>query len=170
VDRYVGPCRCRRVFVPLAHRCRRLRHRLRQRLGLAGLPLILTATLGAAVLSSPASQAEGQQATPSAATAAGSNPGTKGAQVYCFMRASGNDHQVSWDAAYAVIKRQSDRLFKTSPEHAAVMITEAVVQSPDTYPDCSRYLGDLFRKPEPQPGASAPATRTGVTRSDRLGQ
>jgi hypothetical protein len=158
------------VFVLLAHHCRRLRHRLRHRLGLAGLPLILTGTLGASLLSSPASQAEGQQSASGAATAAGSNPGAKGAQVYCFMRASGNDHQVSWDAAYAVIKRQSDRLFKTSPEHAAVMIIEAVVQSPDTYPDCSRYLGDLFRKPEPQPGTSTPAAGTGVTRNDRLGQ
>lgn len=162
-DRYVGPCHCRCVFVPLAHRCRR-------RLGLAGLPLVLTGTLGAALLSSPASQAEDQQSTTNAAPAAGSNPGAKGAQVYCFMRASGNDHQVSWDAAYAVIKRQSDRLFKTSPEHAAVMITESVVQNPDAYPDCSRYLGDLFRKPEPQPEASAPATRTGVSRNERLGQ
>jgi hypothetical protein len=50
------------------------------------------------------------------------------------------------------------------------MIIEAVVQSPDTYPDCSRYLGDLFRKPEPQPGTSTPAAGTGVTRNDRLGQ
>ena len=90
--------------------------------------------------------------------------------MYCFMRASGNDHQVSWDAAYAVIKRQSDRLFKTSPEHAAVMITETVVQNPDAYPDCSRFIGDLFRKPEPQPDTSAPAGKTGVTRNDRLGQ
>lgn len=142
----------------LAHRCPDLRHRL----GFAGLPLLLLGNLAAALLSSPASHAADPQAP--------SGPGAKGAQVYCFMRASGNDHQVSWDAAYAVIKRQSDRLFKTSPEHAAVMITETVVQNPDAYPDCSRFIGDLFRKPEPQPDTSAPAGKTGVTRNDRLGQ
>jgi hypothetical protein len=35
-------------------------------------------------------------------------------------------------------------MFKTSPEHAAVMITEAVVKKPGTYPDCGKYIGDLF--------------------------
>jgi hypothetical protein len=35
-------------------------------------------------------------------------------------------------------------MFKTSPEHAAVMITEAVVEDPGSYPDCGQYLGDLF--------------------------
>ena len=39
----------------------------------------------------------------------------KGAKIYCFMRSSGNDHEVSWNAAYAVIKRQRSGLFKTSP-------------------------------------------------------
>ena len=68
----------------------------------------------------------------------------KGAQVYCFMRTNGNDHNVSWEASYALIKRQKSGMFKTSPEHAAVMITEAVVDDPGTYPDCGRYLGDLF--------------------------
>lgn len=87
--------------------------------------------------------------------------GTKGAQIYCFMRNNGNSHKVSWDAAYAVIKRQSDKLFKTSPEHAAVMITEAVVQNPSVYPDCGRYLGDLFAKPEskPEAGTSSAASK-----------
>jgi hypothetical protein len=60
------------------------------------------------------------------------------------MRSSGNDHSVSWNAAYAVIKRQGGQLFKTSPEHASVMITEAVVQDPGNFPDCGRFLGDLF--------------------------
>ena len=73
-----------------------------------------------------------------------SGPAAKGAQVYCFMRNSGNNHEVSWIAAYALIKRQSASLFKTSPEHAAVMITEAVVQNPGTFPDCGKYLGDLY--------------------------
>ena len=68
----------------------------------------------------------------------------KGAKIYCFMRSSGNDHEVSWKAAYAVIKRQRSALFKTSPEHASVMITEAVVQDPGNFPDCGQFLGDLF--------------------------
>lgn len=85
-------------------------------------------------------------ATSQAATGVENTPGGKGAKVYCFMRAAGNTHQVSWNAAYALIKRQSDSLFKTSPEHAAVMITEAVVNNPSTYPDCGKYLGDLYTK------------------------
>ena len=68
----------------------------------------------------------------------------KGAKIYCFMRSSGNDHEVSWNAAYAVIKRQRSGVFKTSPEHASVMITEAVVQDPGNFPDCGRFLGALF--------------------------
>ena len=75
---------------------------------------------------------------------ADSTAGGKGAKVYCFMRSTGNTHKVSWDAAYALIKRQSASLFKTSPEHAAVMITEAVVNNPTEYPDCGKYLGDLY--------------------------
>jgi hypothetical protein len=86
-------------------------------------------------------------------------PGGKGAQVYCFMRNNGNVHEVSWTAAYALIKRQSASLFKTSPEHAAVMITEAVVQNPGTYPDCGRYLGDLY----------APRTTGGTASSPEAG-
>ena len=70
--------------------------------------------------------------------------GQKGAQVYCFMRSNGNDHEVSWKAAYALIKRQANSLFKTSPKHGAVMITEAVVKGPNKFPNCGRFLGDLF--------------------------
>ncbi len=66
----------------------------------------------------------------SSAVSAGTDTEQKGAQVYCFMRSSGNAHNVSWNAAYALIKRQSHGLFKTSPEHASVMITEAVVKDP----------------------------------------
>ena len=80
-------------------------------------------------------------AAPAEAASANSK---KGAQVYCYMRSNGNDHAVSFEASYALIKRQSSGLFKTSPEHAAVMITETVVEEPDSYPDCGRYLGDLF--------------------------
>lgn len=104
-----------------------------------------------------------------AQAAADGSPGAKGAQIYCFMRSNGNNHQVSWDAAYALIKRQSASLFKTSPEHAAVMITEAVVQNPGTYPDCGRYLGDLFAKPA-TPETTAPQGSGAQTRSERLGQ
>ena len=68
----------------------------------------------------------------------------KGARIYCYMRSSGNDHKVSWKAAYAVIKRQRSGVFKTSPEHASVMITEAVVHDPGNFPDCGQFLGDLF--------------------------
>ena len=75
---------------------------------------------------------------------AGTPEAVKGAKIYCFMRNSNNDHQVSWEAAYALIKRQKSGVFKTSPEHAAVMITEAVVEDPGSYPNCGQYLGDLF--------------------------
>lgn len=79
--------------------------------------------------------------------------GEKGAEVYCFMRQAGNPHVVSWDAAYARIKRQSSNLFKTSPEHAAVLITETVVTQKDKFPGCGRYLGSLYQGNE----VSAPA-------------
>ena len=96
--------------------------------------------------------------------------GTKGAQVYCYMRSNGNIHEVSWAAAYALVKRQSASLFKTSPEHAAVMITEAVVQNPNAYPDCGRYLGDLYTRRRTvvitgaaaAPAAATPAGGTSV--------
>ena len=68
----------------------------------------------------------------------------KGAKIYCFMRSSGNGHSVSWNAAYAVIKRQGNGLFKTSPQHASVMITESVVNDPGNFPECGQFLGDLF--------------------------
>tara|TARA_B100000700_G_C14553957_1_gene627940 strand:+ start:96 stop:488 length:393 start_codon:yes stop_codon:yes gene_type:complete len=70
--------------------------------------------------------------------------GEKGAQIYCYMRNSGNEHEVSWNAAYEVIKRQAHSLFKTSPKHGAVMIIEAVVNDPEEYQACGNYLGDLF--------------------------
>ncbi|MFM7456726.1 MAG: DUF6554 family protein, partial [Vulcanococcus sp.] len=72
------------------------------------------------------------------------SPGAKGAQVYCYMRNTGNTHEVSWAAAYALIKRQSGSMFRPSPEHSAVMITEAVVNNPGSFPDCGKYLGDLY--------------------------
>jgi hypothetical protein len=109
------------------------------------------------------------------AQSAESSAGAKGAQVYCYMRSNGNIHEVSWIAAYALIKRQSPNLFKTSPEHAAVMITEAVVQNPGSFPDCGRYLGDLYNKrviitsPSPTPVGGSAGSSSTMTRSERYG-
>ena len=86
----------------------------------------------------------GLSLSPLEATAKNLPYAVKGAKIYCFMRSSNNDHNVSWEAAYALIKRQKSGVFKTSPEHAAVMIAEAVVEDPGSYPDCGQYLGDLF--------------------------
>ena len=86
----------------------------------------------------------------------------KGAKIYCFMRSSGNNHKVSWNAAYAVIKRQRSGMFKTSPEHASVMITEAVVNDPGSFPDCGQFLGDLFG------GNTQPATASTLGNSSSV--
>ena len=95
--------------------------------------LVLSAAALIGALSSVISPLQAAQATEE-----------KGAKIYCYMRSSGNDHNVSWNAAYAVIKRQGSGMFKTSPEHASVMITEAVVKDPGNFPDCGQFLGDLF--------------------------
>lgn len=134
------------------------------------LPLLaaaLTASLGISAQS------------PAAAQSGAETPGAKGAQVYCFMRSNGNNHEVSWSAAYALIKRQSASMFKTSPEHAAVMITEAVVQNPTNFPECGRYLGDLYNRrvqgsasvdgSAPPTGSPAPAGSGAMTRGERFG-
>ena len=86
----------------------------------------------------------------------------KGAKIYCYMRSSGNDHKVSWNAAYAVIKRQGRSIFKTSPEHASVMITESVVNEPGNFPDCGQFLGDLFG------GNTQPATAATLGKSTTI--
>ena len=88
----------------------------------------------------------------------------KGAKIYCYMRSSGNDHNVSWNAAYAVIKRQSRSMFKTSPEHASVMITEAVVNDPGNFPECGQFLGDLFG------GNTQPATAATLGKSSTISE
>ncbi len=112
----------------------------------------------------PAGAMAQQQLVAQAGTA---SPGDKGAQIYCFMRDSGNTHDVSWDAAYEVIKRQGNGMFRPSPRHGAVMITESVVQNPDAFPNCGMYLGDLFPQEEPD---SAPKTANGaMQRSERYG-
>ena len=91
----------------------------------------------------------------------------KGAKIYCFMRSSGNDHTVSWNAAYAVIKRQGSGVFKTSPEHASVMITEAVVKDPGNFPDCGQFLGDLFgRTTQPANAATLGSSSSFTNSSD----
>jgi len=103
---------------------------------------------------------------PLSARAADPTP-NKGAQVYCFMRSNGNNHNVSWEASYALIKRQKSGMFKTSPEHAAVMITEAVVNDPGSYPECGRYLGDLFA---PKKSSASSSTQSSTSTSPSYGE
>ncbi len=98
---------------------------------------------------------------------AGSTPSaTKGAEVYCFMRASGNNHEVSWNASYEIIKRQKSSLFKTSPKHAAVMIIETVVDNPADFNNCGTYLGDLFGPSDALPMSEQRPTETAEVRSE----
>lgn len=130
-----------------------LRHRsLVPRLlaGVALLPLLTGTAQAQSALPSraPTTTTTAETTSPEPSSMTPIAKGVKGAQVYCFLRASGNSHEVSWTAAYAVIKRQpNDSLFKPSPEHASVMITEAVVANPAAFPDCGRYLGSMFDKP-----------------------
>ncbi|BEV35415.1 DUF6554 family protein [Synechococcus sp. M16CYN] len=91
----------------------------------------------------------------------------KGARIYCFMRSSGNSHIVSWNAAYAVIKRQGKTLFRTSPEHASVMITEAVVNDPRKFPDCGQFLGDLFSSPSNKASTTPVGTNATAINDER---
>ena len=152
---------------PARDRSRRLRSALRGIL----VPALLLLASPLPLLSQPTRLAQVSQPDPS-------DPGNKGAEVYCFMRKAGNDHEVSWTAAYALIKRQSASLFRTSPEHAAVMITEPVVNSPDAFPDCGRYIGALYGSEKPAPlrtdipasGSTGPVpipSGGGTTRNDR---
>ena len=60
-----------------------------------------------------------------------------------------------------MIKRQGNSMFKTSPEHASVMITESVVKSPESFPNCGRYLGDLFG--DNSSSATTPTAQTTAT-------
>ena len=52
------------------------------------------------------------------------NAGSFGAEIFCTMREGGNDHESSWEAAYAYIKKQKGGIFKVSPKQAAAQITE----------------------------------------------
>ena len=140
----------------MASNLRASSHRIRISAPLAAL-MTLSLVWGS---SGGAGRAQGVDPAPGGTTGgvvATAAAGAKGAQIYCFMRSAGNSHDVSWTAAYALIKRQSANLFKTSPEHAAVMITEAVVQNPGSYPDCGKFLGDLFVKSAARDAAAAAA-------------
>ena len=67
-----------------------------------------------------------------------------GAEIFCTMRDSGNDHETSWTAAYNYIKKQTGGIFKTSPKQAAGQITESVVREKDKFSYCIEYLDQLY--------------------------
>ena len=70
--------------------------------------------------------------------------GSFGAEIFCTMRAGGNDHESSWEAAYSYIKRQKGGFFKTSPKQAAAQIIETVVREKDQFSGCIEYLDKLY--------------------------
>ena len=69
--------------------------------------------------------------------------GSFGAEIFCTMRDSGNDHESSWQAAYSYIKRQKGGIFKTSPKQAAGQIIETVVREKDKFSYCIEFLDQL---------------------------
>ena len=71
------------------------------------------------------------------------NASTFGAEIFCTMRDGGNDHESSWDAAYAYIKKQKGGLFKVSPKNAAAQITETVIRVREKFSYCVEYLDNL---------------------------
>ncbi len=66
-----------------------------------------------------------------------------GAEIFCNMRDSGNDHRSSWEAAYTYIKKQKGGFFKVSPKQAASQITETVIREREKYSYCIEYLNNL---------------------------
>lgn len=70
--------------------------------------------------------------------------GAFGAEIYCSMRDGGNEHENSWEAAYAYIKRQKGGFFKISPKQAAGQIVETVVRERDKFEYCIPYLSELY--------------------------
>ena len=66
-----------------------------------------------------------------------------GAEIFCTMRDGGNDHESSWDAAYAYIKKQKGGFFKISPKNAAAQITETVIREKEKFSYCVEYLDQL---------------------------
>ena len=71
------------------------------------------------------------------------NASSFGAEIFCAMRDSGNDHESSWDAAYTYIKKQKGGLFKVSPKNAAAQITETVIREREKFSYCIEYLDNL---------------------------
>ena len=69
--------------------------------------------------------------------------GSFGAEIFCTMRDGGNDHESSWEAAYAYIKKQKGGIFKVSPKQAASQIVETVVRERDKFSYCVQYLDKL---------------------------
>ena len=69
--------------------------------------------------------------------------GSFGAEIFCNMRDGGNDHESSWEAAYAYIKKQKGGLFKVSPKNAASQITETVIREGEKLSYCIEYLDNL---------------------------
>ena len=81
--------------------------------------------------------------TPLTFTASKVNASAFGAEIFCTMRDGGNDHESSWDAAYAYIKKQKGGLFKASPKNAAAEITETVIREKEKFSYCVEYLDNL---------------------------
>ena len=81
--------------------------------------------------------------TPLAFTTSKVNASSFGAEIFCSMRDSGNDHESSWDAAYSYIKKQKGGFFKVSPKNAAAQITETVIREREKFKYCVQYLDNL---------------------------
>ncbi len=81
--------------------------------------------------------------TPLTITITKVNASTFGAEIFCTMRDGGNDHESSWEAAYAYIKKQKGGIFKVSPKQAAAQITESVIRDRETFSYCVQYLDKL---------------------------
>ena len=81
--------------------------------------------------------------TPLAFTTSKIHAGSFGAEIFCSMRDSGNDHRSSWEAAYTYIKKQRGGIFKVSPRQAASQITETVIREREKFSYCIEYLDNL---------------------------
>ena len=81
--------------------------------------------------------------TPLALTTSKVNASSFGAEIFCTMRDGGNDHESSWEAAYAYIKKQKGGFFKISPKNAAAQITETVIREKEKFSYCVEYLDNL---------------------------
>ena len=81
--------------------------------------------------------------TPLTFTTSKVSAGSFGAEIFCNMRDSGNDHRSSWEAAYTYIKKQKGGIFKVSPKQAASQITETVIREREKFSYCIEYLDKL---------------------------